>query len=78
MVDSTDKGIGRNSNSKKWFLGVFPPTFKMSFVTIMLQDHFTNVRKMMINMKYIGIHLQIHCLYLVNTLLVHFVDIFTY
>lgn len=63
---------------RKWFLGVFPRTFKLSFVTIMLQDHFTNVRKMMINMKYIGIHLQIHCLYLVNTLLVHFVDIFTY
>jgi len=40
---------------RKWFLYVFPQTFKMNLVTTMLQDHFTNVRKMMINMKYIGI-----------------------
>lgn len=55
MVDSTDKGIGQNLKVKKMVSSCFPHTFKMNFVSTMLQDHFTNVRKMTINMKYIGI-----------------------
>lgn len=65
MVDSTDKGIIAGKLEKLFVVCfAFSEHYEMSFVNTMLQDHFTNVRKMTINMKYIGMCISSDSLYL--------------